>query len=163
MTEQNKETVIVDDKTLKEKIYLIRGQKVMLDADLAEIYGYETKNFNRQIKNNIEKFEGEDFMFQLTENEFENLRCKNFTSSWGGSRYLPNAFTEQGIYMLMTVLRGELAIRQSRALIRTFKQMKDFIIENRDFIGSKELVQIAVQTNQNTKEITEIKSQMATK
>lgn len=68
MTEQNKEKVIVDDKTLKEKIYLIRGQKVMLDADLAEIYGYETKNFNRQIKNNIEKFEGEDFMFQLTEN-----------------------------------------------------------------------------------------------
>ena len=163
MTEQNKETVIVDDKTIKDKIYLIRGQRVMLDADLAEIYGYETKNFNRQVKNNIEKFEGEDFMFQLTENEFENLRCKNFTSSWGGSRYLPNAFTEQGIYMLMTVLRGELAIRQSRALIRTFKQMKDFIIENRDFIGSKELVQIAVQTNQNTKEITEIKSQMATK
>ncbi|HGS8801208.1 TPA: ORF6N domain-containing protein, partial [Streptococcus agalactiae] len=86
-----------------------------------------------------------------------------FTSSWGGSRYLPNAFTEQGIYMLMTVLRGELAIRQSRALIRTFKQMKDFIIENQDFISSKELVQIAVQTNQNTKDIAEIKSKMATK
>ena len=163
MAEENKEIVIVDDKTIQEKIYLIRGQKVMLDADLAEIYGYETKNFNRQVKNNIEKFEGEDFMFQLTENEFENLRCKNFTSSWGGSRYLPNAFTEQGIYMLMTVLRGELAIRQSRALIRTFKQMKDFIIENQDFISSRELVQIAVQTNQNTKDIAEIKSQMATK
>ena len=163
MAEENKEIVIVDDKTIQEKIYFIRGQKVMLDADLAEIYGYETKNFNRQVKNNIEKFEGEDFMFQLTENEFENLRCKNFTSSWGGSRYLPNAFTEQGIYMLMTVLRGELAIRQSRALIRTFKQMKDFIIENQDFISSKELVQIAVQTNQNTKDIAEIKSQMATK
>ena len=163
MAEENKEIVIVDDKTIQEKIYLIRGQKVMLDADLAEIYGYETKNFNRQVKNNIEKFEGEDFMFQLTENEFENLRCKNFTSSWGGSRYLPNAFTEQGIYMLMTVLRGELAIRQSRALIRTFKQMKDFIIENQDFISSKELVQIAVQTNQNTKDIAEIKLQMATK
>ncbi|HFZ4865337.1 TPA: ORF6N domain-containing protein [Streptococcus agalactiae] len=163
MAEENKEIVIVDNKTIQEKIYLIRGQKVMLDSDLAEIYGYETKNFNRQVKNNIEKFEGEDFMFQLTENEFENLRCKNFTSSWGGSRYLPNAFTEQGIYMLMTVLRGELAIRQSRALIRTFKQMKDFIIENQDFISSKELVQIAVQTNQNTKDIAEIKSQMATK
>ncbi len=163
MADENKEIVIVDDKTIQEKIYLIRGQKVMLDADLAEIYGYETKNFNRQVKNNIEKFEGEDFMFQLTENEFENLRCKNFTSSWGGSRYLPNAFTEQGIYMLMTVLRGELAIRQSRALIRTFKQMKDFIIENQDFIGSKELVQIAIQTNQNTNDIAEIKSQMATK
>ena len=163
MADENKEIVIVDDKTIQEKIYFIRGQKVMLDADLAEIYGYETKNFNRQVKNNIEKFEGEDFMFQLTENEFENLRCKNFTSSWGGSRYLPNAFTERGIYMLMTVLRGELAIRQSRALIRTFKQMKDFIIENQDFIGSKELVQIAIQTNQNTNDIAEIKSQMATK
>ena len=162
-TEGNKEIVIVDDKTIKDKIYLIRGQKVMLDADLAEIYGYETKNFNRQVKNNIEKFEGEDFMFQLTEDEFANLRCKNFTSSWGGSRYLPNAFTEQGIYMLMTVLRGELAIKQSKALIRMFKQMKDFIIENQDFIGSKELVQIAIQTNQNTNDIAEIKSQMATK
>ena len=134
----------------------------MLDADLAEIYGYETKNFNRQGKNNIEKFEGEDFMFQLTENEFENLRCKNFTSSWGGSRYLPNAFTEQGIYMLMTVLRGELAIRQSRALIRTFKQMKDFIIENQDFIGSKELVQIAIQTNKNTNDIAKINDKIST-
>ena len=163
MTEENKKIVIVDDKTIKDKIYLIRGQKVMLDADLAEIYGYETKNFNRQVKNNIEKFEGEDFMFQLTENEFANLRCKNFTSSWGGSRYLPNAFTEQGIYMLMTVLRGELAVKQSKALIRMFKQMKDFIIENQDFIGSKELAQIAIQTNQNTNDIAEIKSQMATK
>ena len=163
MAEENKEIVIVDDKTIQEKIYLIRGQRVMLDADLAEIYGYETKNFNRQVKNNIEKFEGEDFMFQLTENEFENLRCKNFTSSWGNIKYNPYAFTEQGIYMLMTVLRGELAVKQSRALVRTFKQMKDFIIENQDFIGSKELVQIAVQTNQNTKDIAEIKSQMATK
>ena len=163
MTEENKKIVIVDDKTIQEKIYLIRGQKVMLDADLAEIYGYETKNFNRQVKNNIEKFEGEDFMFQLTENEFANLRCKNFTSSWGGSRYLPNAFTEQGIYMLMTVLMGELAVKQSKALIRMFKQMKDFIIENQDFIGSKELVQVTIQTNQNTNDIAEIKSQMATK
>ena len=156
MVEKNKEMVIVDDKTIKDKIYLIRGQRVMLDADLATIYGYETKNFNRQVKNNIEKFEGEDFMFQLTETEFENLRCKNSTSSWGGSRYLPNVFTEQGVYMLMTVLRGELAIKQSKALIRTFKQMKDFIIENQDFIGSKELVQIAIQTNQNTNDIVKI-------
>ena len=161
-TEENKEIVIVDDKTIKDKIYLIRGQKVMLDADLAEIYGYETKSFNRQVKNNIEKFEGEDFMFQLTEDEFANLRCKNFTSSWGGSRYLPNAFTEQGIYMLMTVLRGELAIKQSKALIRMFKQMKDFIIENQDFIGSKELVQIAIQTNKNTNDIAKINDKIST-
>lgn len=101
-------------------------------------------------------------MFQLTANEFENVRCKNFTSSWGGSRYLPNAFTEQGIYMIMTVLRGELAIRQSRALIRTFKQMKDFIIENQDFIGSKELVQIAIKTNKNTTDIAKINDKIST-
>ena len=94
---------LIDTETIKEKIYNIRNQKVMLDFELAEIYGYETKNFNRQIKNNIEKFEGEDFMFRLTADEFKNLRCKNFTSSWGGSRYLPYAFTEQGVYMLMTV------------------------------------------------------------
>lgn len=178
--------ILVSKKSLIDKIYTVRGQKVMLDFELAEIYGYETKNFNRQVKNNMEKFEGEDFMFRLTEEEFENLRCKIFTSrlegernegkedfeilrskkstsSWGGQRYLPHAFTEQGIYMLMTVLRGELAIKQSRALIRTFKQMKDFIVENQDLISSKELVQLAVQTNQNTKDISEIKSQMATK
>lgn len=95
--------MIIDAKAIKEKIYNIRNQKVMLDFELAEIYGYETKNFNRQIKNNIEKFEGEDFMFQLTADEFKNLRCKNFTSSWGGSRYLPYAFTEQGIYILTAV------------------------------------------------------------
>lgn len=65
----------------------------MLDVDLAEIYGYETKYFNRQIKNNIERFD-EDFRFQLTDEEVANLRCKNFTSSWGGSRYKPYAFTE---------------------------------------------------------------------
>lgn len=155
--------MIIDAETIKEKIYNIRNQKVMLDFELAEIYGYETKNFNRQIKNNIEKFEGEDFMFRLTADEFKNLMSKNSTSSWGGSRYLPYAFTEQGVYMLMTVLRGELAIIQSKALIRTFKQMKDYIVENRDFIGANELAQLAIQTNQNTKDIAEIKSQMATK
>ncbi|MFM1582243.1 ORF6N domain-containing protein [Helcococcus ovis] len=169
MAEQEREIKIVDDRTLKEKIYFVRGQKVMLDADLAEIYGYETKGFNRQVKRNIEKFEGEDFMFRLTDEEIDELsRCQNGTLNRGEGRgsnikYNSYAFTEQGIYMLMTVLRGELAVKQSRALIRTFKQMKDFIIENQDFIGSKELVQIAIQTNQNTNDIAEIKSQMATK
>lgn len=92
-------------------------------------------------------------MFQLTGEEILELsRCKNFTSSWGGSRY----------YMLMTVLRGEFAIRQSRALIRTFKQMKDFIIENQDFIDLKELAQIAIQTNRNTNDIAKIKDKIST-
>ena len=162
VADQNKEIVVINEDTIKNRIYYIRNQKVMLDFELAEIYGYTTTRFNEQVKNNSEKFD-DDFMFQLTKSEFENLISKKSTSSWGGRRKLPYAFTEQGIYMLMTVLRGELAVRQSKALIRMFKQMKDFIIENQDFIGSKELVQIAVQTNQNTKDIAEIKLQMATK
>lgn len=166
--EQEREIKIVDNRTLKEKIYFFRGQKVMLDSDLAEIYGYETKGFNRQVKRNIEKFEGEDFMFRLTDEEIDELsRCQNGTLNRGEGRgsnikYNPYAFTEQGIYMLMTVLKGELAITQSKALIRTFKQMKDFIIENQDFIGSKELVQIAIQTNQNTTDIARIERKINT-
>lgn len=169
VAEQNKEIVIVDDKTIKEKIYVIRGQRVMLDTDLAEIYGYSTRTFNQQVRNNIEKFD-DDFMFILDKSELENLRSNFLTANISPkSRALPYVFTEQGIYMLMTVLKGELAIKQSKALIRTFKQMKDFIVENQDFIGSKELVQIAIQTNQNTndikqnsKEILELNSKMDT-
>ena len=124
--------------------------------------------FSEQVKNNSEKFD-DDFMFRLTKSEFENLISKKSTSSWGSRRKLPYAFTEQGIYMLMTVLRGELAVRQSKALIRMFKQMKDFIVENQDFINSKDLVQISIQTNQNTndikqnsREISELNSKMNT-
>lgn len=162
MSDQEKSLVVLTQESIQNRIYLIRGQRVMLDADLAEIYGYETKRFNEQVKNNIEKFD-EDFRFQLTKNELENLRSKFSTSSWGGSRYLPYAFTEQGIYMLMTVLRGDLATRQSKALIRLFKQMKDYIVENQDVLGSKALLQLATQTNQNIKDIAEIKDTMATK
>ena len=86
----------VDAEYLKDVIYNIRGVRVMLDMDLAKIYGYSTKDFNRQVKNNIEKFE-QDFMFQLSDDECEILRCKNSTSSWGGRRYNPYALTEQGI------------------------------------------------------------------
>ena len=93
---------------IKNLIYTIRGIKVMLDSDLAKIYGYQTRNFNQQVKNNIEKFD-EDFRFQLTKEEYEKiLKSKKLTSSWGGTRKLPYVFTEQGIYMLMTVLKGEL-------------------------------------------------------
>ena len=161
MIEENKEIVVIDETTIKNKIYYIRNQKVMLDFDLAEIYGYSTKRFNEQVKRNNEKFD-EDFMFQLTEEEISEIsRSQNATLNRGTGRgsnikYKPYAFTEQGIYMLMTVLRGELAVKQSKALIRMFKQMKDFIIENQDFIGSKELVQIAIQTNKNTHDIAKI-------
>ena len=118
---------LIDERTLKDKIYTIRGQQVMLSTDLAEIYGYEHKRFTEQIRNNIERFEP-DFMFVLDKNEYNNLKTKISASSWGGSRKPPYAFTEQGIYMLMTVLKGELAVQQSKTLIRLFKTMKDHLI-----------------------------------
>ena len=123
------EISILEENSIRSKIHVIRGMQVMLDFDLAQIYGYETKRFNEQVKNNIERFD-EDFRFQLTDEEYENLRSKFSTSSWGGARYKPYAFTEQGIYMLMTVLKGELAVTQSKLLIRTFKEMKHFIQNN---------------------------------
>ena len=113
--------LIVDENSIKKYIYEIRGKKVMLDFDLARIYGYDTKYLNRQVKSNSERFKGDEFMFQLTETEMDNLsRCKNSTAimqvegTKGGRTSLPYAFTEPGIYMLMTVLGGELAIKQSR-------------------------------------------------
>lgn len=84
---------LIDENMLKSRIYTIRGVKVMLDADLAEIYGYETRFFNRQVKNNIERF-AEDFRFQLTVDEMQVLMCKKCTSSWGGTRKLPYTFTK---------------------------------------------------------------------
>lgn len=167
--EEENELILVESQ-LKDKIYFIRGVQIMLDSDLAEIYGYTTKRLNEQVKNNIEKFDEEDLMFQLTKEEVKelsrskfstlnndflrskfltsklenpnlkskiltssleernlhsvlptlgdeyNLKSKISTSSWGGTRKLPYAFTEQGVYMLMTVLKGELATKQSKAL-----------------------------------------------
>ena len=137
----------------------------MLDFELAEIYGYSTKRFNEQVKNNAGKFD-EDFLFQLTRDEWEILRSKNSTSrseqGSGGRRYLPYAFTEQGIYMLMTVLKGELATKQSKALIRMFKQMKDFLVENSEFIDAKAFIQVAAQTTQNTRDIATLNNKIST-
>ena len=169
--------IVIHSKTdLQSKIYTIRGMKVMLDFDLAEIYGYSVKAFNQQVKNNIEKFD-EDFLFQLNESEHLFLRSKFLTSKTetrGGRQYLPYAFTEQGIYMLMTVLKGDLATRQSKMLIRVFKGMKDFIIEREHLVGYDEVAKLAIQTSQNTKDIavvsqslseikTEIRENMVTK
>lgn len=156
MKEEKKEEITVIDVTeeyMKDRLYEFRGRKVMLDTDLAEIYGYETKNFKRQVNHNIAKFEGDDFMFELTAEEVEKLsRCKNFTlKARRGSniKYKPYVFTEQGVYMLMTVLHGDLAIKQSRALVKTFKKMKDYILENRDLIGQREMLQLSMETASN--------------
>ena len=149
----------LNEYLLTSKIYIIRGQKVMLDFELAEIYGYETKNFNRQVKNNNDKFD-QDFMFQLSKEEYkEILRCKNFTSSWGGTRHLPYAFTEQGIYMLMTVLKGDLATKQSKALIRLFKNMKDYLIENNSLLTQKDYLNLFKLINNNSDRIIELEEE----
>ncbi len=133
----------------------------MLDFELAEIYGYTTTKFNQQVKNNIDKFD-EDFMFQLTKEEFDNLISKNLTSSWGGRRKLPKVFTEQGIYMLMTVLKGDLAVKQSKALIRTFKAMKDYIIENQGLINQRDYLQLSLVVAEHSRDINAIKSSLST-
>ena len=158
-TEIKDEIALIDEEMLRSKIYVVRGQKVMLDFELAEIYGYSTTKFNQQVKNNIEKFD-EDFMFQLTKEEFENLMSKNLTSSWGGRRKLPYVFTEQGIYMLMTVLKGELATKQSKALIRTFKKMKDYIMDNQNLIGQREYLILSMQMSENLLSTWELRSDL---
>ncbi|MBP5469707.1 MAG: ORF6N domain-containing protein, partial [Candidatus Riflebacteria bacterium] len=133
------ELKILSESDLKNKIYFIRGVQVMLDSDLAEIYGYEVKRFNEQVKNNIERFD-KDFRFQLTKDEVDNLRSKFSTANISSmSRSLPYVFTEQGVYMLMTVLKGELAIEQSKILIRMFKTMKDYIQENASLLPYDEI------------------------
>lgn len=147
------EIAIHNNEWIKDKIYTIRGEQVMLDFELAEIYGYETKRFNEQVKHNIERFD-EDFRFQLTDEEFNAiLRSKISTSSWGGTRYKPYAFTEQGIYMLMTVLKGELAVAQSKMLIRMFKEMKHFLQNNANiFAEINTIKQNLLETNVHQKE-----------
>ena len=162
------EISILEENSIRSKIHVIRGQQVMLDFDLAQIYGYETKNFNRQVKNNIERFDS-DFMFQLSETEVEELsRCKIFTLNKGrGSniKYAPYAFTEQGIYMLMTVLKGNLAITQSKILIRTFKEMKHFIQNNSHIFAEldtikKHLLESDLHHKETDKKIKELFSLM---
>ncbi|MBO4608413.1 MAG: ORF6N domain-containing protein [Lachnospiraceae bacterium] len=156
--EKLSESIAVTEEYLRDKIYEVRGYKVMLDADLAEIYGYDTKSLNRQVKNNISKFD-DDFMFELTDQEVEDLRCNNCTANIDSkSRYNPHVFTEQGLYMLMTVLHGELAARQSKALIRTFKKMKDYIISRSNLIGQRDLMKMSIQTMGNAAEIKKLRA-----
>ena len=153
---------LIDEALLKSRIYTVRGVKVMLDADLAEIYGYTTKAFNQQVKNNIEKFD-DDFRFQLTRTEYREILGSKFLTLEQGkySKTSPYAFTEQGIYMLMTVLKGERATAQSKALIRLFKQMKDYIVaENHQLLGTAGIAQIAAQTAQNTHDIAVVSAEV---
>lgn len=165
----NTEIVIHNASQLKDKIYTVRGVQVMLDSDLAEIYGYEVRALNQQVKRNINRFPP-DFMFQLTREELEllksqivtsNLKSQIVTSSWGGTRKLPVAFTEQGVYMLATVLRGDLAEQQSIFIMRAFREMKHFLQTNaRVFaeidIIKKHLLESDIQHKEHEKQIAEL-------
>ncbi|MCM1451315.1 MAG: ORF6N domain-containing protein [Clostridium sp.] len=114
---------------IQNKIYELRGQKVMLDFDLAEMYGVETAQLKRAVRRNIERFEGEDFMFEITHDEF--LRCQfGISNGRGGTRYLPFAFTELGVAMLSSVLRSETAIEVNRGIMRAFVTVRQMIAAN---------------------------------
>ena len=105
-------------QNIQDHIYVIRGYRVMLDFDLAKIYQVENKYLKRQVRRNIERFEGDDFMFEVTQEEI--LRCQNVTSSWGGSRYDAFAFTEIGVAMLSGVLKSKVAVEANRKIMRAF-------------------------------------------
>ncbi len=121
----------ISRKLIERKIHEFRGQKVMLDADLAELYGTETKNLKRQVTRSRDRFP-DDFAFQLTREEFNNLRSQIGTSSWGGTRYLPMAFTEHGILMVSNVIRSERAIDVSVQIIRVFNTMREMVGQHQE-------------------------------
>lgn len=110
---------------VKSKIYDIRGKQVMLDSELAVIYEIETRQLMQQVRRNIDRFP-DDFMFELTDEEFESLISQNVTSKRGGRRKLPHVFTEQGVYMLATVLKGDVARDVTISIMRTFTKMREF-------------------------------------
>ena len=148
-------------ESIRDHVYMLRGEQVMIDSDLADIYGYELKAMNQQVRRNIDRFP-EDFMFQMTRDEVDLVKSQFVTSrentffsgQGGGRRKLPYAFTEQGIYMLATVLKGELATKQSIFIMRAFKEMRHFIANNAlmfEKINSIELKQLEYQKDADEK------------
>ena len=147
MEERNE---IITVEGIRNRVYMIRGMQVMLDSDLAEIYGYDVKRLNEQVKRNINRFP-EDFMFRLSDDEASILRSQNATANLSSkSRTNPYAFTEQGIYMLATVLRGELAEKQSIFIMRAFKEMRHYIKQNEQFVTQNEMNMVLSRVSENT-------------
>lgn len=125
--------VTIPNEIITNKIYLIRNEKVMLDNDLAELYQVETKRLNERVKRNIERFP-DDFMFQLSKEEWINLKSQFATSSWGGRRKEPFVFTEYGILMLSSVLNSERAIAVNIQIIRVFSKMREVLSSHKDLL-----------------------------
>lgn len=121
------------NEEIKNLIYIARGKQVMLDSDVARLFGYQTKDLNRNVKNNIERFP-EYYCFQLTEEEYKSLRCKNFTLNKNGRgqhrKYMPYVFTEHGITMLAGLLKSNIAVNISIKIVNTFIEMRKFLIQN---------------------------------
>jgi hypothetical protein len=128
------------DEIVMNKIYFIRNQKVMLDDDLSELYGVETKRLNEQVKRNIDRFP-QDFMFQLSDDEFENLKSQIATSSWGGRRKLPFAFTEHGVLMLSSVLNSKQAIQVNIQIMRIYTKIREMLLAHKDVFIKVEQVE----------------------
>lgn len=135
--------------TIQNKIYVIRGQRVMLDRDLASLYGVETSQLKRAVKRNFKRFEGEDFMMEVSQEEI--LRCQIGTSSWGGNRYNAYAFTELGVAMLSSVLHSEIAIEINKQIMRAFVAIRKLTslpnTVNRIEIIEKEIQQLKADFN----------------
>ncbi len=126
-----KNNSIIPIERIERTILLIRGKKVILDKDLAELYGVETFNLNKAVKRNIDRFP-EDFMFQLTQEEFRNLKFHFGISSWGGTRRIPFVFTELGVAMLSSVLNSKLAIKVNIQIMRAFVALRELLATNKD-------------------------------
>ncbi len=122
---------LIKQEIVRERVFIIRRQKVMLSFHLAELYGADTKVLVQAVKRNIERFPS-DFMFLLTKQEVTILRSQIVTSRWGGIRYLPYAFTEQGIAMLSSVLRSKKAIQVNIAIMRAFVRLREFLADNKE-------------------------------
>jgi hypothetical protein len=148
---------LIVNSSIKDKIHTIRGLQVMLDGDLAKLYGVETRVLNQAVKRNTERFP-ENFMFQLTDNEVENLKSHFVIASWGGKRSLPFAFTEQGVSMLSGVLRSKTAIKVSIQLMNAFVAMRSFIAKNAEVFARLDVVErkqlmLQIQTEKNFEKV----------
>ena len=137
----NKKKSLPPSERIENKIHFIRGQKVMIDSDLAVIYGVTTKRVNEQVKRNIERFP-EDFMLQLSVEEWKNLKSQFATSSWGGRRKLPYAFTEHGAVMLASVLSSPVAVQASILVVRAFVRLREIIATHKEMDSKMELMEM---------------------
>jgi hypothetical protein len=145
--------LFVAEQKILNRIYVIRGQKIMIDEDLAEMYKVETRHLNQQVKRNLKRFP-KDFMFTLTPKEYENLMSQSVISSWGGRRKLPNAFTEQGVAMLSSVLNSDVAIEVNIRIIRVFTKLREYALTHKEILI--QLAKLEKEVKGNSKDIENI-------